>query len=77
VNPAGTLIPPRHRRTLAEIAQQTRAQFTADDRVRDATVSISFAASVLLIDAMIFTGTAPFRLTAGVSSVGLEFLKVA
>lgn len=64
------------KRELAEIAQQTRSQFLADDRVRDATVEVSFANSILIVACVIFTATAPFRLTLGIDAVGLQLFKV-
>lgn len=63
------------KRTLAEIAQQTRAQFLQDDRVRDATVEISFTGGLLIVAATIYTGIAPFRLTLSVDQVDVALLK--
>jgi hypothetical protein len=64
------------RRTLAEISQQTKAQFLQDDRVLDAVVEVSYVGDVLIVAATIVDGAGPFRLTLSVDQVDVSLLKV-
>lgn len=64
-------------RDLADASAQIITQFRADDRVRDADVTVSYMGNVLVVVATIFDGIGPFPLTLAVNDIGLiSILKV-
>lgn len=58
-----------------EVAQRVEAQVFADERIRDARVTVDFLGEDLNIHLVLVDATGPFRLVVGVSELSLDLLE--